>query len=122
MCYPVWSKAAGSDSRLITEIDIVDLLPYHHCSYEECMMFFNTTTRTSLYLAEYASLGLTAKQDYDACYDCMADLSVLERYATKFLNLSAFQAIAKRVCDYFQTIPHFPDWYKGNVDGDKFKA
>ena len=114
--FPVWSKPAGADCRLITNFDTKKLVPYRHRYHEEAMAYFNCVTRTCIYTAN----ELPMPGVYDACYDCTAERRILSEYVCDFLGIkhrtAAYKKKMKQLCTgistYFRdNCPQLPDWF-----------
>ena len=71
---PVWGPVTTTECRLIVERDAGRRI-YDHTEHEQQMFFFNTMARSSLYCHEVEGVpGL------DHCYDCTAEVKILEKY------------------------------------------
>jgi len=114
--FPVWSKPAGADCRLITNFDTKKLVPYRHRYHEEAMAYFNCVTRTCIYTAN----ELPMPGVYDACYDCTAERRILSEYVCDFLGIkhrtAAYKRKMKQLCTCISTYfrdncPQLPDWF-----------
>ena len=116
--FPIWSKPAGADCRLITDFDTNKLVRYRHRYHEEAMAYFNCVTRTCIYTKnELALPGI-----YDACYDCTAERYIISEYVCEFLGIKHGSALYKKkmreLCTginaYFNdSCPQLPDWFVG---------
>ena len=116
--FPVWSKPAGADCRLITDFDTNKLVRYSHRYHEEAMAYFNCVTRTCIYKKNELHLPSI----YDACYDCTAERQILSEYVCDFLCVKhgsdAYKKKMKELCTdisaYFRdNCPQLPDWFVG---------
>jgi hypothetical protein len=116
--FPVWSKPAGADCRLITDVDTMQTIPLHHRKHEETMAYFNCFTRTCAYSHEFTLPGV-----YDECYDCTAEKLILLSYITDFLGIrdphrarQRLETLSLDIHAYFcRKCPQLPDWF---VRGD----
>jgi len=72
---PVWGRQTTTETRLIVVGDKVK--SYCNTTYEEQMFYFNTTTRVQYYIHQNDDIG------YDHCYDCAAELLIIENYIKK---------------------------------------
>jgi hypothetical protein len=112
--FPVWSKPAGADCRLITDCDTVATINYSHRKHEESMAYFNSITRTCIYNHDFKFQSV-----YDACYDCTAEKCILFSFVTDFLRVSnrytAYKKLKRLSADintYFHSVcPSLPDWF-----------
>lgn len=77
---PVWGKSFTAESRLI--IEGLEIIEYDNREYEEMMSYFNIVQRTCKYPHKYKGCG------YDQCYDCRAEIHILEEYLKKKSTLS----------------------------------
>lgn len=72
---PVWGPQTTTECRLITNPSRpLARAAYDHKKYESQMMFFNNVTRHSLYRHDVVGEGL------DHCYDCTAEIFILNEY------------------------------------------
>ena len=114
--FPVWSKPAGADCRLITDFKSNELVRYGHRYHEEVMMYFNCIARTCM----YTNNELHLPDIYDACYDCTTEKLILSEYVCNFLGekrgSSEYETKMKELCrgisSYFnEECPQLPDWF-----------
>jgi hypothetical protein len=73
---PIWGPVTTTETRLVTDAEQPIIL-YDHTDYEELMFHFNTITRMTYYPHEIETSPYTG---YDHCYDCRAEIWVLEQY------------------------------------------
>jgi hypothetical protein len=114
--FPVWSKPAGADCRLITDVDTIQTMRLGHRRHEETMAYFNCITRTCAY-----SHAFELPDVYDECYDCTAEKRILLCYISDFLGVDdphlARQKVKSLSLDihaYFHhKCPRLPDWFVG---------
>jgi hypothetical protein len=117
--FPIWSKPAGADCRLITDFDTLQTSTFSHRRHEEIMAYFNCITRTCSYHHDLKLPGV-----YDECYDCTAEKHILFSYVSDFLgiedNHEACQKVIKLSSDihtyFYRKCPQLPDWF---VEGNK---
>jgi hypothetical protein len=76
--FPIWGPVTTTEGRLICRGD-APFVSYNNTTYEEEMFFFNTLQRVSLYDHDCGSDRWPHSQ-YDHCYDCMAEISVLREH------------------------------------------
>jgi hypothetical protein len=114
--FPIWSKPAGADCRLITDAHTNQTMPLSHRKHEETMAYFNCVTRTCVYSHEFRLPGV-----YDECYDCTAEKRILSSYISQFRGISdprqanqKLTALSQDIHRYFCfKCPQLPDWYVG---------
>lgn len=80
--YQVWSGRTSSETRLHVTGD--EKIEYDHTMYSDIMYHFNTVIRTTYYdsLCDISNHGL------DHCYDCTAEIYILENYLLKYNKIS----------------------------------
>jgi cap2 methyltransferase len=83
---PVWGPTSTTECRLLVDTDAGERT-YEHTEHEEKMFFFNSVTRPSLFPHDVNGCGL------DHCYDCRAEVHILQRFLGHTRNRS--QAIAR---------------------------
>jgi len=84
---PIWGPVTTTETRLVTDADQPIIL-YDHTDYEELMFHFNTITRMTYYPHD---IETSAKTGYDHCYDCRAEIWVLEQWLTLYQKISESQ-------------------------------
>jgi hypothetical protein len=105
--YPVWSKFAGADARLITDVNTIDVsMPLHHRLHEQRMMYFNTVTRTCRFPHPHQKCG------YDQCYDCRAEVYILQQFIEKFNPGFSLHALGAAINRHLNQYPKAPKWFK----------
>ncbi len=100
---PVWGPQTTTETRLIVDIENLDVpFRYNHRLYEEQMFYWNTRTRVDGYIHDVISPGL------DHCYDCAAEAYILERYLNwrypELTKEQVRQRIALMIVDITQKI------------------
>jgi hypothetical protein len=75
---PVWNPPTSTETRLIPN---TFHRTWSHRHFEEQLFHFNTVTRVSLHEHGVEAEGL------DGCYDCTAEVYILERYLERYPNL-----------------------------------
>jgi hypothetical protein len=104
--YPLWSKFAGSDTRLITDVNTMDTdMLLDHKSHEQHMMFFNTVTRTSRFPHQYQTCG------YDQCYDCRAEIHIIQQFIDKFTPGYSLHGMGASIHRHLKNHPSIPNWF-----------
>jgi cap2 methyltransferase len=79
---PVWGPQKTTECRLITHAGRPGARTmYNNKKYESQLMYFNNVTRHSLYSHDVTGQGL------DHCYDCMAEIHILQEYLLEFSHL-----------------------------------
>ena len=90
---PVWGPQTTTESRLITDKD--DPLKerdYDHNMYNDQMFHFRCYTRPAVYNHDIQGVpGL------DHCYDCRAEVHILQEYINKFAPLHSVATIANNI-------------------------
>ena len=85
LLYGVWPKATSGETRLLVEKkDVGKLIDYDFASYEEVLFFHNKYERPFCFQPKSPAIKKIIFQEdnkYCPCYDCVAELKVLERYA-----------------------------------------
>jgi len=81
---PIWGPVTTTETRLVTDADQPIIL-YDHTDYEELMFYFNTITRMTYYPHDTET---SSKTGYDHCFDCRAEIWVLEKYLSTYQNIS----------------------------------
>jgi hypothetical protein len=112
--FPVWSKPAGADCRLITDAHTTQTIALDHRRHEEAMAYFNCITRTCVYLNEFKLPSV-----YDECYDCTAEKRILFSYISNFLGIKdlhrarhELRLLSLDIHQYFcNECPQLPDWF-----------
>jgi hypothetical protein len=74
--FPIWGPITTTEARLVPSEGEKE---YDNAKYFEQMFYFNTITRVALYPHNVKGEGL------DHCYDCSAEVLVLEEYIKKFI-------------------------------------
>jgi hypothetical protein len=87
--FPVWGPLTTTECRLVVERGAESRM-YDHKQHEERMFFFNTVARTSLY--KHAISGVVG---LDHCYDCAAEVFILEEYIKKHTDQNIHSKVAK---------------------------
>jgi cap2 methyltransferase len=77
---PVWGPVTTTECRLITEEKDYSDRIYDDTEYEEKCFYFNRIMRPSVYLHPYKAPRL------DHCYDCTAEVHILNQYLNMFGN------------------------------------
>ena len=94
---PVWGPQKTTECRLITGIDPRKMRQYDHKLIESQMFYFCTVLRHSLYSHPIIGGFL------DHCYDCTAEIHILDSYLTEFLP-TCRKKIKKRITAYSEYI------------------
>lgn len=74
----VWNGPTSTEVRLVPN---AHMRTWSHRHFEEQMMHFNSVTRVSLHEHAVTAEGL------DGCYDCTAEVFILERYLERYPNM-----------------------------------
>lgn len=83
--YNVWNPPTSGETRLIVEQKFIDKLThYDFKKYEETLFFHNKYKRPFCYNTPYSRITNRPHNDYCACFDCTAELSILDQYAKLF--------------------------------------
>ena len=80
---PVWGPITTTEARLIP--DGFDMCKWDNTKYEEQMFYFNTVTRVARY-QHSLPVGLDS-EGLDYCYDCRAEIDILDRYCREYLEM-----------------------------------
>lgn len=95
---PVWGPRTTSEARLISTKPYTKRT-YDHNHYEDGMYAHNAVVRSSYHNVpdKYLQLGV----GYDRCYDCMAEIHIIERYLEKAEHLEdearSFLGLVERI-------------------------
>lgn len=81
--FPVWGRETTTECRLITTLEDLQNgeIEYFNTKYEEQMFYFNRVTRVQYYDHSYNSY-----RGLDHCYDCAAEIKIIEDYLIKVKN------------------------------------
>ena len=79
---PVWGPITTTEARLITPEHSVAMCEYDNIKYEQQMFFFNTRGRVARY-QHVVDTSSTAGEGLDFCYDCCAEVHILQEYLRK---------------------------------------
>lgn len=83
---PVWGRETTTETRLIIiNEDNFENIDYDNKKYEEQLSYFNRITRVQYY-DQGIYEGLISYMDH--CYDCVAELYILDKYMKKVLNIT----------------------------------
>jgi hypothetical protein len=82
---PVWGPQTTTETRLIVSGNYEEEIEYDNRLYESEMFCFNTVTRVVCYphLPEI-KIDTVIGEGLDHCYDCTAEIRILNGYITKF--------------------------------------
>jgi hypothetical protein len=103
--FPVWSKEAGSDCRLITAEYTDKETQYSHRTHEEQMMHFNTVYRLNSFKYEGKNLS----------YDEFTEMKILENYVRKFEVDNTPDILYWCITEDLSPFPMKPDWWKDKI-------
>lgn len=78
--YQAWGPPTTTETRLITSGKKIK--SYSNEAYEQKMFYFNTRTRTNLYMHPIHYV-----QGLDHCYDCAAEVYIWKEYLKKYENI-----------------------------------
>jgi len=82
--YGIWPRPVSGETRLLVKkADIGKDVAYDFTDYEETMFYHNKVRRSFCYPIEdrYKKYMTGAKNTYCSCYDCMMELTTLNKYA-----------------------------------------
>lgn len=80
--YGIWAPPLSGETRLLIEKeDNYKIIDYVFNTYEEGMFFHNKYTRQYCFNNEYLEYTTMPDNPYCPCYDCIAELNVLDEYA-----------------------------------------
>ena len=90
---PVWGPQTTTESRLITQKDRpLAERDYNHDTYNNQMFYFRCYTRPAVYNHDIQGVpGL------DHCYDCRAEVHILQEYITSFAPLLTVASVANNI-------------------------
>lgn len=92
---PVWGRHTTSECRLITRDwngeGSAPTKVYNNYVYEKQMYYFNRNLRPSLYHHPYVGQGI------DHCYDCTAEMLILQLYKDNFFPALDVPALSARI-------------------------
>ena len=94
--YQVWPKPQSGETRLLVERkDVNNIVEYDFTDYEQTMFFHNKTERPYCYGVDnkFKKYILKKNNPYCSCYDCMSELSILDRFA-KLVNAPLDRVVA----------------------------
>lgn len=107
--FPVWSKKAGADCRLITDQNTNQTVGYENRLHEEQMMYFNTVVRPSRFQCR---TGEGSKRTKKMGYDQMAEFTILQDYTRKFQLQGTPGALSMCITKHLAQFPVLPDWFE----------
>jgi len=93
----IWGRSHTSETRLLVHKDSLDSVTYDNRKYENQLFHFNKNERTFCYEHDIIADG------FDHCYDCRAEIFVLEEYLKIYdLLKSLFNTIdnKKKIAEY----------------------
>lgn len=80
--YGIWAPPMSAETRLLVEKpDNKNIVYYDFTKYEQAMFFHNKFVRQYCFDSEYKDYISRSDNPYCFCYDCVAELSVLDDYA-----------------------------------------
>jgi hypothetical protein len=85
--YGIWPKTQSAETRLlVTKRDVKTIINYDFEAYEQAMFFHNKYTRAFCTHDIPDKFKKFVKDDniYCSCYDCMAELTILDNYSKLF--------------------------------------
>ena len=109
--FPVWSKKAGADCRLITDQNTNETVGYENRRHEEQMMYFNTVVRPKRFRHMEEGEGMHGKQKKSMCYDELAEFTILQNYIQKFQLQGTPDMLSMCITRHLAQFPVFPDWF-----------
>lgn len=97
LLYGIWPKPLSGETRLLVEQQQIQRIKqYDFTKYEEVMFFHNKYRRPYCFVDKYKKIINRRNNTYCPCYDCIAELNVLEEYCDimridfeKFVNTFA---------------------------------
>ena len=102
---PIWGPQTTTECRLIVKFDDIDKTKfYDHRQHWEQMSFFNTVTRVGIYTEPLEKHGNSNRLTHGLChcYDCTAELKVLEEYCKIFSPESDAIALSNSISQNLQ--------------------
>ena len=89
---PIWGPHNTTESRLVIQQGVHSGTTMYDClAYEEEMCYFNRVVRPSVHLWQ------TNRADFlDGCYDCAAELTLLQKYCRTWTHLELNTALISK--------------------------
>lgn len=95
-----WSSRRSTECRLVVEKDAKNI-EYKFEDFDEAMRYFQSVTRITYY--EHDMDGVE-NDEFDHCYDCRAEIYILEKYLTKVQKVKADNNLTKVIASLSRQI------------------
>jgi hypothetical protein len=110
----IWGRSHTSETRLIVDRNSKADRAYDHRHYENQMYYFNKCTRTNCYRHEIRVNG------FDHCYDCRAEVFVLDKYCELHPRLVEFAGRLDQVDTVAACVDRINTGLEANIHPVKF--